>query len=1164
MRLLRLVLGAALAVLPLCGGNAASLLGNGEQQFVDANGKPLVGGSVCLYAPGGLTPKTTWQDVGQTTPNTSPCITLDGAGRAIIWGYGRYRQIVFDAFSNQVWDETTSDYMSDVQNDLLNWATTSGGTPNAQTITVSPAPPTYVAGQLFQFVIGQTNTGATTLDVNGLGPRNLYKNSDAGPISLAAADLTIGNTAQVQYNGNAFVIINPRDTGGGGGGTCGPNLTVPTGIIFVSDALTCAEDPSHFFRSESGGAGGALGVGVIHIVGQDIGLEPDYLGLTVAGGGTQGHGALRVYDKNLSNYFGLGVHDAVAAGQMYLNMEGPSLHFPIFQICELGGCRFGVNSADSSGTAAFTVKGISGATNNIIAAFRTSGGTGAFRFNADPTIGGPGAIITMFGGTAGGAEIHSAQTDTTFFTSKVLFGDNTSSSTAELTVVGDSNISGQYQVNGSQISCSNLAGGCNPTFANPTATIGVAAVNGSATTAMRSDAAPAIPQCSDTTFGACKVDGTTVTATAGVLSVAAGAGGISQLTGDGTAGPGTGSQALTIASIVHTWSALQGFNSGDFGLNGASSGQLKINAAAAAGTNTLTLPAGTTDFSATGGPSQVVKQTSGGGAFTVGQLSCSDLSGGCPAGTVTSVALGVPGSSLFGVTGSPVTASGTLGLTTTGTSGAVPYFDSTSTLNSSALLTQHAVVVGGGAGAAPKTLGAMTNGQLAIGSTGADPVPATLASAGGTITITNSAGGINLEAVSGGGGINQLTGDCTAGPGTGSKVITCSNVAHSWTAVQDFTAGNLLVDGATSGAITLATAIAVASGTASFPNNTGVIAELNLAQTWSAVQSFNDNDFTLNGSSSGALTLHAAPTGGTNSLTFPAGTTDFTSTGGASQVVKQNSAGAAFTVGQLSCSDLSGGCTGSGGITALTGDGTASGPGSAVLTIASIAHGFTALQTFDTAHFGLVDTSAAHNVLWTATSSTALTADRTVTLDVVNGSRTLKFGANLTIATDPGGVTGALKSDGSGTFAQAACGDLSNGATGCSTATGTSGATIPLLNGTNTFSGSQTFGTVLGTGRTVSGTSDTLAATDCGTVIEYTSGSAVTTTTLASIASGSTICSIGIYQHGAGQVTISDGSSATHVSLNSCTKTAGQYALMSLAVYAGVNGSEYNVSGQCS
>lgn len=52
-----------------------------------------------------------------------------------------------------------------------------------------------------------------------------------------------------------------------------------------------------------------------------------------------------------------------------------------------------------------------------------------------------------------------------------------------------------------------------------------------------------------------------------------------------------------------------------------------------------------------------------------------------------------------------------------------------------------------------------------------------------------------------------------------------------------------------------------------------------------------------------------------------------------------------------------------------------------------------------------------------------------------------------------GSVTGALRANGAGTVTQAACADLSNGATGCSTATGTSGGTLPLNNGNNIFSG---------------------------------------------------------------------------------------------------------------
>lgn len=73
-----------------------------------------------------------------------------------------------------------------------------------------------------------------------------------------------------------------------------------------------------------------------------------------------------------------------------------------------------------------------------------------------------------------------------------------------------------------------------------------------------------------------------------------------------------------------------GANSGTGGslqLFGSTSGSLTISVPAAAGSNTLKLPAGTTDFSATGGTSQVVKQTTAGGAFTVEQLAFSDISG---------------------------------------------------------------------------------------------------------------------------------------------------------------------------------------------------------------------------------------------------------------------------------------------------------------------------------------------------------------------------------------------------------------------------------------------------------------------------------------------------------------------------------------------------------
>jgi hypothetical protein len=73
-------------------------------------------------------------------------------------------------------------------------------------------------------------------------------------------------------------------------------------------------------------------------------------------------------------------------------------------------------------------------------------------------------------------------------------------------------------------------------------------------------------------------------------------------------------------------------------LTGATSGVIAVKAPSVAGSNTITFPAGTTDFSATGGSGQVVKQTSAGGAFTVAAVAASEVTftptGGIIASTV--------------------------------------------------------------------------------------------------------------------------------------------------------------------------------------------------------------------------------------------------------------------------------------------------------------------------------------------------------------------------------------------------------------------------------------------------------------------------------------------------------------------------------------------------
>lgn len=86
-----------------------AIIPNGKTTFFDSNGNPLSSGKVFYYVPSTTTPKTTYQDINQTIPNSNP-VVLDAAGRSPvqIWGVGNYRQLVQDQNSNVIWDVTTS------------------------------------------------------------------------------------------------------------------------------------------------------------------------------------------------------------------------------------------------------------------------------------------------------------------------------------------------------------------------------------------------------------------------------------------------------------------------------------------------------------------------------------------------------------------------------------------------------------------------------------------------------------------------------------------------------------------------------------------------------------------------------------------------------------------------------------------------------------------------------------------------------------------------------------------------------------------------------------------------------------------------------------------------------------------------------------------------
>lgn len=100
----------------------ASILPLAETQFVDQNGLPIALGTVAFYIPNTLTPKDTYQDSAASSLNANP-VSLDAAGRALIWGIGTYRQIVKDLNGNTIWDQITSDGAGANINQVLSLST---------------------------------------------------------------------------------------------------------------------------------------------------------------------------------------------------------------------------------------------------------------------------------------------------------------------------------------------------------------------------------------------------------------------------------------------------------------------------------------------------------------------------------------------------------------------------------------------------------------------------------------------------------------------------------------------------------------------------------------------------------------------------------------------------------------------------------------------------------------------------------------------------------------------------------------------------------------------------------------------------------------------------------------------------------------------------------
>lgn len=147
------------------------------------------------------------------------------------------------------------------------------------------------------------------------------------------------------------------------------------------------------------------------------------------------------------------------------------------------------------------------------------------------------------------------------------------------------------------------------------------------------------------------------------------------------------------------------------------------------------------------------------------------------------------------------------------------------------------------------------------------------------------------------GGLNSVTGNTISNVNVTTPAIEFIAGASPFNSIME---GNILSNAAGGGL-----AIRTAAATTYNAPFTNFIVQGSFTFNGTVTNTMYGSALQLYGSTSGTTSIQAAAVAGAGVLRFPAGSTDFSATGGASQVVKQSSAGAALTVGTQACADIS-------------------------------------------------------------------------------------------------------------------------------------------------------------------------------------------------------------------------------------------------------------------
>lgn len=181
------------------------------QQFHDDSGDPLNGGLLYFYLTTTTTARNTYPTeadaIAGTNANANP-ITLDADGRSPVevWLSGRYRLIVKDSALVTISDDDPiEDFVtaSDAQDSSPTYGGNNSGTADALVFTFSPALTAYTNGQVLRGRITADNTGAVTINANGVGIKSLVKRDGR---AIRAGDLQGPDIIEFYYDSTTDVF----------------------------------------------------------------------------------------------------------------------------------------------------------------------------------------------------------------------------------------------------------------------------------------------------------------------------------------------------------------------------------------------------------------------------------------------------------------------------------------------------------------------------------------------------------------------------------------------------------------------------------------------------------------------------------------------------------------------------------------------------------------------------------------------------------------------------------------------------------------------------------------------------------------------------------------------------------------------------------------------